>query len=55
MVKNLKNFHYILIVSNLVNDKFEIQGIDSTEIKLLVYLINNVDNKKIELFDNNTM
>ena len=55
MVKNLKNFHYIIIVSNLVKDKFEIQGIDSIEIKLLVYLINNVDNKKIELFDNNTM
>ena len=33
-------------ISNLVNDKFDIQAVDSTEIKLLVYLINNVDYKK---------
>ena len=42
-------------MSNLVNDKFDIQAINSSEIKLLIYLINNVDYKKIELFDNNTI
>ena len=54
--KEFKKFSiYNNRISNIVKDEFEIQGIDSTEIKLLVYLINNVDNKKIELFDDNTM
>ena len=42
-------------MSNLVNDNFDIQAINSSEIKLLIYLLNNVDYKKIELFDNNTI
>ena len=42
-------------ISNLVKDEFQIQAVDSTEIKLLVYLINDIDYKRIELFDNNTM
>ena len=51
--KEFKNFSiYNNRISNVVKDEFEIQAVDSTEIKLLVYLINNVDYKKIELFDN---
>ena len=56
---NSKQFKKIVLehdrISNVVNDKFDIQGIDSTEIKILEYVINNSDNKKIELFDNNTI
>ena len=54
--KEFKKFSiYNNRISNVVKDKFEIQAVDSTEIKLLVYQINNVDYKKIELFDNNTI
>ena len=54
--KEFKKFSiYNNRISNVVKDEFEIQAVDSTEIKLLVYLIDNVDYKKIELFDNNTM
>ena len=44
------------IISNVVNDKFDIQGINSTKINILIYLVNNnKDNKSIELFDYNTV
>ena len=44
------------IISNVVNDKFDIQGIHSTKINILIYLVNNnKDNKSIELFDYNTV
>ena len=37
------------IISNVVNDKFDIQGVNSTKIKILIYLVNNnKDNKSIE-------
>ena len=40
----------------MVNDKFDIQAINSTKINLLIYLVNNnKDNKSIELFDYNTV
>ena len=43
-------------ISNVVNDKFDIQGVNSTKINLLIYLVNNnKDNKSIELFDYNTV
>ena len=35
-------------IGNLVNDKFDIPAVDSSEIKIVMYLINNVDYKKIE-------
>ena len=39
-----------------MNDKFDIQGINSTKINILIYLVNNnKDNKSIELFDYNTV
>ena len=42
------------ITSNVVNDKFEIQGINSTRINILIYIVNNnKNNKLIESFDNN--
>ena len=44
------------IISNVANDKFEIQGINSTRINILIYIINNnKNNKLIELFDYNTV
>ena len=44
------------IISNVVNDKFDIQGIDSTKINILIYVVNNnINNKTIELFGNNTV
>ena len=44
------------IISNVVNDKFDIQGINSTKINLLIYLVNsNKNNKSIDLFDYNTV
>ena len=44
------------IISNVVNDKFEIQGINSTRINILIYIVNNnKNNKLIELFDYNTV
>ena len=43
------------IISNVVDDKFDIQGINSTKINLLIYLVNNnKNNKSVELFDYNT-
>ena len=41
--------------SNVINDKFEIQGIDSNEIEISVYVVNNTDNIKIALVGNNTI
>ena len=41
--------------SNVVKDEFEIESIDSTSIKILIYLPGNSDYKKIELFGNNTI
>ena len=42
-------------IGNLVNDKFNISAINSSEIKIVMYLINNDDRKKIELFGKNTI
>ena len=43
-------------ISSVVNDKFDIQGVNSTKINLLIYLVNNNKyNKSIELFDYNTV
>ena len=41
--------------SNVINDKFEIQGIDSNQIDIAIYYDNNADSKKIELVGNNTI
>ena len=41
--------------SNVINDKFEIQGIDSNQIEIAIYFENNTDNKKITLVGNNTI
>ena len=41
--------------SNVVKDEFNIESIDSTSIKILIYLSGNSDYKKIELFGNNTI
>ena len=41
--------------SNIINDEFEIQGIDSNQIDIAIYYENNADNKKIELVGNNTI
>ena len=41
--------------SNVINDKFEIQGIDSNQIDIAIYYENNTDSKKIELVGNNTI
>ena len=41
--------------SNVINDKFEIQGIDSNRIDIAIYYENNTDSKKIELVGNNTI
>ena len=44
------------ITSNVVNDKFNIQGINSTRINILIYIVNNnKKNKFIELFDYDTV
>ena len=44
------------IISNVVNDKFDIRGVNSTKINLLIYLVNNnKNNKSIDLFDYNTV
>ena len=44
------------IISNVVNDKFNIQRINSTRINLLIYLVNNNnDNKLVKLFNYNTV
>ena len=56
---NKKQFKKIVLdhdrSSNVINDKFEIQGIDSTEIEIAIYFENNTDNKKIALVGNNTI
>ena len=50
--KQFKNFSlYNNRVSNLVNDKFDIQAVNSTEIKLVIYLIIGEDFKTFKLFD----
>ena len=41
--------------SNVINDKFEIQGIDFNRIDIAVYYENNTDSKKIELVGINTI
>ena len=42
------------IISNVVNNKFDIQAINSTRINILIYLVNNNNNNElIESFDNN--
>ena len=41
--------------SNVINDKFEIQGIDSTQIEIAIYYENNIDNKIIKIIGNNTI
>ena len=52
--KEVKLNHNIIL--NVVNDKFDIQGVNSTKINILIYLVNNnKDNKSIELFDYNTV
>ena len=33
--------------SNVINDKFEILGIDSNEIEISVYVVNNTENIKL--------
>ena len=38
-------------MSNLVNDKFDIQAINSSQIKLVIYLVIGDDFKSFELFD----
>ena len=43
-------------ISNAVNGKFNIHGVNSTRINLLIYLVNNSkNNKSIELFDYNNL
>ena len=41
--------------SRVINDKFEIQGIDSNRIDIAIYYENNTDSKKIELVGINTI
>ena len=44
--------------SNVINDKFDIHGVNSTRISLLIYLVNNNNNNNnslIKLFDHNTV
>ena len=42
--------------SNILNDKFDIPGVNSTRISLLIYLVNNNNNNSlIKLFDHNTV
>ena len=44
------------VISNIVNDKYDIQGINSTKINILIYLVNNnKNNNPIDLFDYNTV
>ena len=42
-------------ISDVVKDEFNIESIDSTSIKILIYLSGNLDYKEIELFGNNTI
>ena len=41
--------------SRVINDKFEIQGIDSNRIDIAIYYENNIDSKKIKLVGNNAI
>ena len=41
--------------SKVINDKFEISGINSTKIDIAIYYDNNTDSKKIELIGHNTI
>ena len=41
--------------SKVINDKFEIQGVDSNRIDIAMYYENNIDSKKIELVGINTI
>ena len=41
--------------SKVINDKFEIQAIDSNQIDIAIYYENNTDSKKIELIGHNTI
>ena len=41
--------------SKVINDKFEIQTIDSNQIDIAIYYENNTDSKKIELIGHNTI
>ena len=56
---NGKQFKKIILdhdrSSNVINDKFEIQGIDSNRIDIAIYYENNTDSKKIELVGINTI
>ena len=56
MIKYLRKYHFLMIGHQMfVKDEFEIESIDSTSIKILIYLSGNSDYKKIELFGNNTI
>ena len=57
--KNKRQFKKIILEhdrsSRVINDKFEIQGIDSNQIDIAIYYVNNTDSKKIELIGHNTI
>ena len=57
--KNKRQFKRIILEhdrsSRVINDKFEIQGIDSNQIDIAIYYVNNTDSKKIELIGHNTI
>ena len=57
--KNKRQFKKIILdhdrSSKVINDKFEIQGIDSNQIDIAIYYENNTDSKKIELVGHNTI
>ena len=54
--QKLKEVKLNHIISNVVNDKFDIRGVDSTKINVLIYFVNNnKNNKSIDLFDYNTV
>ena len=57
--KNKRQFKKIILdhdrSSKVINDKFEIQGIDSNQIDIAIYYENNTDSKKIELIGHNTI
>ena len=56
---NKKQFKNIILdhdrSAKVINDKFEIQGIDSTKIDIAIYYENNTNSKKIELIGHNTI
>ena len=57
---NNNNYRLKEIISNhkdnIINDVFEIKTIESSQIRVLIYLVNNnSDNSTIELYDNNTI